>query len=570
MGRKKIETINICHTCGNDFNPGKHKKTKNCSPECLKIFQELNKVDRIEKSKKGLEEKYGVSYPSQLPDFSKKVKSTKKQKYGDENFNNRNKSKETCLDKYGVENSMMIESTKEKSKSTKKEKYGDENFNNRNKAKETCLDKYGEEHHLKSEEILNKMQDTNFKKYGKKFTVELDIAKENLKKHNLLNYNSEYFFSSEKYNNKSRIEKLKRIELLLKDSDFIFDINQYDKLRTKNEDDSFSYIFYDIECKKCKNIFKSRLINEIPVCRKCNPIISNSKLHLEFREFLNELNIFFIENDRKTINPLELDFNIPEKKIAIELNGNYWHSEIGGGKNKNYHINKTKKCLEKGIKLIHIFEDEWLFKKEIVKSRIKHILGISENKIFARKCEIKEITLNDKILFLEQNHIQGNSIDKIRYGLFYKEELISVMTFSKERIVTGNSFIEGNWELNRFCVKINHSVIGSFEKLLSHFKKNNEYKKIVTYADCRWSGIKHENTVYTKNGFNFILRTRCSFFFVEKKDYFNRKHRFSLAKHKLIELYGNEENLTGWEIAIKNGYDRIWDCGTLKFELSNI
>jgi hypothetical protein len=316
-----------------------------------------------------------------------------------------------------------------------------------------------------------------------------------------------------------------------------------------------------------KGLFANRKISKTEYCCECNPIDKNvsGKEVLMFKmikEFYQGEIIQSYKIERK-----EIDVYLPELKIGFEFNGLRWHSELF--LDKNYHINKTNKCSKQDIKLIHIFDDEWLFKKEIVKSRLKHILGITENKVYARKCELKEINLNDKILFLNKNHIQGNSIDKIRYGLFYKNELISVMTFSKERIATGNSFIEGNWELNRFCVKTNYSIIGGFEKLLSYFKKNNKYEKIITYADCRWSGIKHENTVYNKNGFNFITKTRCSFFYVDKKDYFNRKHRFSLAKHKLTELFGNEENLTGWELAVKNGYDRIWDCGTLKFELKN-
>ncbi len=568
MGRKKIEFKKKCENCGNEFNPGKHKEKKNCSELCLKEYQEKNKSIRIKKSKEGLLSKYGVDHPSKIEGFLEKVKSTKKEKYGDENYNNREKAKETCLKKYNVDNSTKVESVQKKIKSTKKEKYGDENYNNREKAKETCLEKYDKEHHMQSNEILNKQKETNKIKYNNDWNCNLEKSLENLKKKNNEKFGSDFFFSSESHLNKMKTEKLERLKIILKDSNLEFDINQYDKLRNKNKDGSISYLFYDIKCNDCGNKFKSKLINQIPICRKCNPITSNSKLHLEFKEFLNEIKINFIENDKHTIKPLELDFLITDKNLAIELNGNYWHSEISGGKNKNYHLNKSKLCNEKNIKLIHILEDEWIFKKEIVKSRIKHIMNITENTIYARNCKIKEVDINIKTRFLQENHIQGNSIDKLRYGLFYKNELISLMTFSKERIVTGNKSNESFWELNRFCNKLNHSIVGGFEKLLSHFKKNNSYEKITTYADCRWSGLDFEQTVYFKNNFTFLNITRPSYFFVNRKDYFTRYHRFTLAKHELLKLYPEDKNLTGWEIAVKNGYDRIWDCGTMKFELS--
>ncbi len=569
MGRKKVIFLKNCENCGKEFNPGKHKETKNCSKECLKEYQEKNKEIRIKKSKESMFLKYGVDHPSKIEGFSEKVKSTKKEKYGDENYNNRESAKNTCLKKYGVDNSMKHETTQKKLKSTKKEKYGDENYNNRESAKNTCLKKYNKEHHLQLPEILEKQKTTNISKNGLEWNCNLPQTLENLKKKNKQKYGSEFFFSSNYYLENLKKEKLERLNLLLKNSDLSFNINQYDKLRTNNEDGSKSYLFYDIECNKCKTKFKSRLINQIPICRTCNPIISNSKLHLEFKEFLNEINVSFIENDRKTIKPLELDFLIPLKNIAIELNGNYWHSEISGDKNKSYHINKSNICKEQNIKLIHIFEDEWVYKKEIVKSRIKHSFGISDNVLYARNCIIKIVDNKTKNIFLEKNHIQGSSVDKIRYGLYYKDELVSLMTFSKERLVTGNKSSSNYWELCRFCNKINYSIVGGFEKLLNYFKNNNDFEKIVSYADCRWSGVDFEKTIYFKRGFDFIKKTRPSYFYVNKKDYFNRFHRFSFAKHKLLKENKEFENFTEWEIAVKNGYDRIWDCGTLKFELNN-
>lgn len=567
MGRKKIIRTNICANCKKSFNPGRHKEKKTCSKECLKEYREKTKWDRINKSKQALKEKYGVEHPSKLPDFNDKVKKSKKEKYGDENYNNRDKAKKTLLKNYSVDNPMKINSSKEKSKNTKKEKYDDENYNNREKAEKTCLENYGTKHHLQNEEILYKMKNTNQIKYNTNWNVNTDKAKKNLIKSNLKKFNSEFYFSSDEFLLKNRIEKLKRIENIFKNSNLKFNINQYDVLRKKNKDGSYEYLQYDIKCTTCNNNFKSRLVNEIPICRTCNPISSNTKLHLEFKDFLDSNDIKYQQNDRTLIKPLEVDFILDNINVAIELNGNYWHSEIGGNKDKKYHLNKTKECKKKNYKLIHIFEDEWINKKDIVKSRIKHLLGKSKT-IYARKCKIQKVDSNLKKVFLEKNHIQGNSVDKIRYGLFYKDELVSLMTFSKERIVNGNSSEEKSWELNRFCSKINLSVVGGFNKLLSHFMKNNSYNKITTYADCRWSGVDSDNTVYS-NKFKFKHISKPSYFYVRKNDYYTRYHRFTYNKHTLLNKFGGNKNNTGWELAIQNGFDRIWDCGTMKFIIEN-
>lgn len=569
MGRKKKIFYKKCATCGKLFNPGRHKEKINCSPECLKKHQQKTKDDRLKKSKEGLLKKYGVDHVSKIPEWGNKVKKTKKEKYGDENYNNREKSKKTTIEKYGVNNTMKIEETKKKSKKTKKEKYGDENYNNRESAKKTIEEKYNTKHHLQTEECLEKMKKTNLELYNTEYTINTKKCEKNLKKHNQKNYNCDWYFESKEHKNKIRKQKIKHLKLKLEKNNLTFDENKYIKIREKNKDGKIKkYYEYELTCKKCNNKFKSRLTFNLPVCRNCYPISSCSKLNIEFKEFLNSINIEFQENNRIIIKPLELDFYIPSKEIAIELNGNYYHSEISGGKNKNYHINKSELCKKNGIKLIHIFEDEWLLKKDIIKSRIINILGKTPNKIYAKNCEIKSVSNNDKKDFLEKNHIQGDVICSIRYGLYYKNSLVSIMIFSKNHLETGyeKNNSKTYFKLTRFCSTLNTNVIGAFEKLLDHFKKNNNFTSLILYADCRYYGLIPENTIYNNFGFNFVKKTPCNYFFVNKKNYFNRIHRFNLTKKRLIEKFNGDKNKTEWEIAQENNFDRIWDCGSLKFE----
>jgi hypothetical protein len=138
-------------------------------------------------------------------------------------------------------------------------------------------------------------------------------------------------------------------------------------------------------------------------CKLCLDGIGSSKFEDEIENFLINNNIETKRNSRKVISPKELDIFISEYKIAIEFNGLYWHSEISGGKDKNYHLNKTEECKKRNIQLIHIFEDEYDNKKNIIEHKLKHILNISKApRIYARKCTIKEIDASTKNKFLNE------------------------------------------------------------------------------------------------------------------------------------------------------------------------
>jgi hypothetical protein len=326
---------------------------------------------------------------------------------------------------------------------------------------------------------------------------------------------------------------------------------------------------YEFKCDKCDNTFTSTLLGsgKIPICRKCFPIIKNSKLEEIIRDFINSNNIKHIDNNRTLLNGKEIDILLPEYNIGIEINGNYFHSEISGDKDKKYHIDKSIISGQKNIKLLQIFEDEVLLKIDIVFSRLSSFFNLNK-KIFARNCVLKEVSKKESKLFLIKNHIQGESIDKFRYGLYEKDVLVSIITFGKKRKVLGNTLSTNNeYELIRFCNKLNTTVVGGFSKLLKFFIKTHLPSKIETYADIRWSGINPENTVYNKNGFKFLHITPPNYWYVDKKNYLHRYHRYNFRKDILIKE-GFSKNKTEWEIMQERNYDRIWDCGSMKFELN--
>jgi hypothetical protein len=315
----------------------------------------------------------------------------------------------------------------------------------------------------------------------------------------------------------------------------------------------------DIIC-KIHGQFKQSPSNHINNECNCPSCVSpQSKPEKFISEFLTRHNIKFIENDRNVIGPKELDFYIPDHNLAIEFNGIYFHSELTGHKNKNYHLNKTIDCGKSGIRLLHIFETEYTHNRKILLSKLKNIIKLTKYKIFARKCKIKPITTQIKKTFINKYHIQGDCPSSINLGLFYKNRLMQVMTFSKKRISLGSKSNEGEYELARMCSMNNFNIVGGSSKLLAYFEKMYSPKSLLTYADRRWSG---PNNVYLKMGFTHTHDSDPNYWYFHKSNFLKHWHRFSFAKHKLenkLKIFDNV--LSEWENMKNNNYDRIWDCG---------
>jgi len=308
------------------------------------------------------------------------------------------------------------------------------------------------------------------------------------------------------------------------------------------------------------------LLNRCPKCCKSKTTSQGEKSLL--RGIKKVYNGIIIENDKKVLDGKEIDIYLPDLKIGIEYCGLYWHSELY--KKNTYHLDKLKLCHEKGIRLIQIFEDEWISKKKIIKSKIKHILGLnsSKEKIYARKCTIKEIDTGIKNEFLDKYHIQGKDISKIKLGLFYDEILVSVMTFSKPRSCLGNkNSNENSYELSRFATKRKYNVVGGFSKLLSYFKKNYEFSSITTYADLRYSSF--EGNLYEVNGFKLSHQSSPNYWYFKNSQSYVKFHRYNFRKNNLKKLFPEiyDDNLSEHEIMLKAKYLRIYDCGCLVYKL---
>lgn len=293
-------------------------------------------------------------------------------------------------------------------------------------------------------------------------------------------------------------------------------------------------------------------------CPKCTTKVSSYEIELSNYLQNNEIDV---ETTFKGLDGVsEIDIISHKHRIGIEINGLYWHSDIY--KDKDYHINKTKKLKALGYRLIHIFEDDWINKKEICKSIILNSLGKSLYRIFARNCIIKECSFIESKHFLQENHIQGSCVSKVRLGLFFKNELVSIMTFCGLRKSLGSLNKPNCYELVRFCGKTHTNVIGAASKLFNFFIKNYKPNYIVSYCDkSRYTG-----DLYKKLGFTHILDTPPNYFYIKDGKRYNR---FSFRKSEILKM-GAEKSDTEYNFMAKSGYSRIYDCGSMKFEWSSV
>ena len=296
-----------------------------------------------------------------------------------------------------------------------------------------------------------------------------------------------------------------------------------------------------------------------------------SKPEKELKDFISEdLNFDILCNDKSIFDGTEIDIVIPGKKICFEFNGNLYHSENYGGKGRYFHLNKTEICNKKGYKLIHIMEDEWFLKNKIVKEKIKHILNSTKEfkkSIYARNCEIKIIDSKIKNEFLNNNHIQGEDKSDIHLGAFFKNELVSVMTFGSKRNMT--SAKSDGFELRRFASNVDYLVVGVFSKFIAYFKRNYNPKYIFTFLDLRWNPNLKDN-VYEKNGFLMTELIKPDYtYYNSKVSRYKRFHKFSFGKNLLKKKFPQNfsSDKTEWQIMQELGYDRVWDCGKYKYEL---
>lgn len=426
-------------------------------------------------------------------------------------------------------------------RATMKERYGDifalRIPASREKRKKTNLERYGVEEYSSTKECRNKVNETCRKRYGDNYKklIFSTKAKEARHKHRLENCVIP-----------NQIGYTEAGEWIMK--------------------------CHHPECNKCKErtfVIKSgnyfdRTRLHIELCTNLNPInhdrMAGTSLEMFVRSILDEYGIKYETNVRNIISPRELDIYIPDKNIAIECNGVYWHSTY----DSEHHRDKYGRCEGKGIRLISIWEDWIKGKPEITHSIILSKLGIYERRIYARQCTVADISSQEAAVFLNENHIQGDVRTHIRKCLLYENRPVAVMCFSRRRGCSGNKTrTPDTWVLDRFCTLRGWQVVGGAGRMLKHFI--DEYNPgIITSFSC--NDIS-DGGLYKELGFE-MAGTANSYWYVDPVGR-RRYHRTYFCKNNIIRM-GWKDTKGGWteaEVTKEHGLYRIFDSGTTKWVL---
>lgn len=320
----------------------------------------------------------------------------------------------------------------------------------------------------------------------------------------------------------------------------VLESNQHNKLKSAKD--------LNISLSHLKKLIKDHEIVSSDISYK-------SSAELDLLEYCKTLrpDCTWLSGNRSIINPYELDIYCPDLDFAIEYCGLYWHSEFFGQKKKDYHFQKWKKCKEKGVTLITVFENDNI---NLIQRLIRKKLFASE-KIYARNCKVEK--LNSKISndFHSQHHIHGTVGGSTHYGLIYENNLKIVLSLGKSRF--SDTY---DWECTRMTNSDDSVIIGGASKLFKAFIRYEQPKSIITFADLRFGN----GSVYNHCDFKFQAYTNPNYWYFYKNNISKMYSRIAFQKHKLeekLDLYNPKD--TEYQNMLNNGYDRIWDCGNAKY-----
>ena len=296
-------------------------------------------------------------------------------------------------------------------------------------------------------------------------------------------------------------------------------------------------------------------------CKRCKYSTGEGEVYNFVKTLLPGLKVY--QGNRTILpNKFELDVWVPELKIAIEYDGLAYHSieHLLADENRNwteaqaikFHLWKTEECMKRGIRLIHIFEDEWIQHREIVEDKLMAVFKTPLNRYYARQLEVKEVNKKEANAFLDANHIQEHGRSTVCIGLYDGDALVAVQTFLK----TGN----GTWDLDRYATLLGTHIIGGFTKCLKYFERNYDPKQLRTFGDRRWCSPFTD--VYKETGFTLDGVTAPTYWYIKGN---KRYHKSNFRKKKLAKMGAVITGKTEKEIMHELKYQRIYDCGLYRY-----
>ena len=302
-----------------------------------------------------------------------------------------------------------------------------------------------------------------------------------------------------------------------------------------------------------------------PICAKMR-----SKQEIEVEDYIKSLGIKTVHRrfSSSILSQFEVDIFIPDRNIAIEYNGSYWHKTLpddGNNKFKFYHNQKFYSLQKLGIRLISIFDIDWFIKKDKIKQYLKDLLLPEiKIKIFARKCIINPITKEQSNNLYNQYHLLGQTtVQSVSYGLFYNNELLSCMSFQKGRYTENNNPV---WTLTRFVTKSGYSIVGGASKLLHQFEKEYNPDILLSYSDNDY----FSGDLYSKLGFSCLGDTKSPryYWFLNnreiKREQCQLKHLAKLYPEAYKESLGYNGNKEDY-IMLKLGACKVYRSGHTKW-----
>lgn len=298
-------------------------------------------------------------------------------------------------------------------------------------------------------------------------------------------------------------------------------------------------------------------------CPRCGHMKSSQEEQLA--RFL-QLFTSVISRDREAIKPFELDVHLPEASLAVEYCGMYWHSHgdvESERQRKNRHFNKYKACAEKGIRLITVFESEWLERSFAIKRLLRNAIGAGRGKLMARKCELRSVTHQDAVAFYERYHPQGGAGSGEHYGLYWKSKLVACMRFTFGANDRGAGVASAAWTLTRYATRV--TVAGGASRLFKAFLKDKDPSEVKSFSDNRY----FSGGMYEQLGFTLEEETKPDYqvwspkFGLRPKSHYQRRLiPKRLEEHGVADSFDPAtDSRTERDMTYAMGARRIYDCG---------
>lgn len=548
--RSMQEVECVCDYCGAEFKRKKHHivtlrkvcpKDSCASKECTiakraESTKHLHGEDCfkdkfLKKARASSLKKYGTENPNDLEHIKEKIKETNLSKYGKKSYlatdECRAKTKKMAMEMYGVDHFSKAEEMINKAKETSIKKYGSlfqKTKEWKDKVKNVCLQKYGVDSVAKVDEIKKRKVNALIERYGVDSPLKNATIKEKAKKTLNKNYGVDSALKSP-----ILLGRMKKTCLEKYGEDHAMRNGEV-KMRS----------------------MQTRL-------DKYGTLIANlGKTQREMTTWLNSLGFDF-KPDVAILEGKELDLYDPEKKIALEFCGLYWHNENSPEpRTRSYHYDKWKRCRDNGIQLLTIFDDEWRDRRRVCESLILSKLGVFERRLQGRKCEVKEISKDDMKSFCDLHHLQGaNKLSRVCFGLFHGDEMVGAADLGNHH----RRKEKGSVVLTRLCFMPGVNVVGGAGKLFracTEWCASNEIEKIVSWSDNRYS----DGGVYERLGFKRSADLPPDYCYVNMKNPKRRISKQSQSKKK-SEC---PPDMTELEWANSRGLSRIWDCGKVRWE----